>query len=114
MYPPDCMGSSMQAGEVLEPRTVLLEFPIHMERTAFRSAVTRSIQIATWTRQSWRTTRIARVPMASQRSEEHTSELQSRGHLVCRLLLEKKISFRRGGLGWTYVARRDLRALDVR
>src|SRR2546422_1679160 len=26
----------------------------------------------------------------SQRSEEHTSELQSRLHLVCRLLLEKK------------------------
>src|SRR5437660_10687057 len=27
-----------------------------------------------------------------RRSEEHTSELQSRGHLVCRLLLEKKIT----------------------
>src|SRR5690625_5715264 len=27
---------------------------------------------------------------ATQRSEEHTSELQSRGHIVCRLLLEKK------------------------
>src|SRR5690625_7017453 len=27
---------------------------------------------------------------AEVRSEEHTSELQSRGHLVCRLLLEKK------------------------
>src|SRR5690625_1233306 len=27
---------------------------------------------------------------AHNRSEEHTSELQSRGHLVCRLLLEKK------------------------
>src|SRR5215208_8158737 len=27
---------------------------------------------------------------ARGRSEEHTSELQSRGHLVCRLLLEKK------------------------
>src|SRR5690625_3041471 len=26
----------------------------------------------------------------TERSEEHTSELQSRGHLVCRLLLEKK------------------------
>src|SRR5690625_6997282 len=26
----------------------------------------------------------------NKRSEEHTSELQSRGHLVCRLLLEKK------------------------
>src|SRR5690625_6610679 len=32
-----------------------------------------------------RLTETARV-----RSEEHTSELQSRGHLVCRLLLEKK------------------------
>src|SRR5690625_6810471 len=30
------------------------------------------------------------------RSEEHTSELQSRGHLVCRLLLEKKKSDNRG------------------
>src|SRR5690625_6886976 len=29
-------------------------------------------------------------PESSIRSEEHTSELQSRGHLVCRLLLEKK------------------------
>src|SRR5439155_25777017 len=28
--------------------------------------------------------------MRRSRSEEHTSELQSRGHLVCRLLLEKK------------------------
>src|SRR5690625_3875964 len=28
------------------------------------------------------------VPQTLQRSEEHTSELQSRGHLVCRLLLE--------------------------
>src|SRR5690625_5498020 len=29
-------------------------------------------------------------PQPNARSEEHTSELQSRGHLVCRLLLEKK------------------------
>src|SRR5690625_6466936 len=28
--------------------------------------------------------------LTGKRSEEHTSELQSRGHLVCRLLLEKK------------------------
>src|SRR5437870_7413533 len=28
--------------------------------------------------------------VSKERSEEHTSELQSRGHLVCRLLLEKK------------------------
>src|SRR5437870_9508315 len=31
-----------------------------------------------------------KVPEHYVRSEEHTSELQSRGHLVCRLLLEKK------------------------
>src|SRR5690625_1325149 len=30
------------------------------------------------------------LPALLERSEEHTSELQSRGHLVCRLLLEKK------------------------
>src|SRR2546429_3448233 len=30
------------------------------------------------------------VCIAAKRSEEHTSELQSRLHLVCRLLLEKK------------------------
>src|SRR2546422_5966487 len=30
------------------------------------------------------------TPSLSSRSEEHTSELQSRLHLVCRLLLEKK------------------------
>src|SRR3989442_9378021 len=30
-----------------------------------------------------------------QRSEEHTSELQSRPHLVCRLLLEKKKNFQK-------------------
>src|SRR2546422_1752076 len=29
-------------------------------------------------------------PLQQRRSEEHTSELQSRLHLVCRLLLEKK------------------------
>src|SRR5207253_6134104 len=29
------------------------------------------------------------TPYPRTRSEEHTSELQSRGHLVCRLLLEK-------------------------
>src|SRR5690625_7535996 len=37
-----------------------------------------------------RTWRQGAHPAARKRSEEHTSELQSRGHLVCRLLLEKK------------------------
>src|SRR5437870_7919245 len=36
------------------------------------------------------------VILLPERSEEHTSELQSRGHLVCRLLLEKKKCQSRG------------------
>src|SRR5690606_40993763 len=36
----------------------------------------------------WKTSRFA--PSGLKRSEEHTSELQSRENLVCRLLLEKK------------------------
>src|SRR5260363_88741 len=40
------------------------------------------------TRQIWRRWRSIMAP--ARRSEEHTSELQSPDHLVCRLLLEKK------------------------
>src|SRR2546429_4327958 len=39
----------------------------------------------------WKTARrLGRGGVLMKRSEEHTSELQSRLHLVCRLLLEKK------------------------
>src|ERR1039458_3250648 len=37
--------------------------------------------------------RLPREPVSHGRSEEHTSELQSLRHLVCRLLLEKKQHF---------------------
>src|SRR5207253_10958393 len=45
---------------------------------------------ANWAR--WRNSRAGYMVWATlpSRSEEHTSELQSRGHLVCRLLLEKQ------------------------
>src|SRR5437660_5736121 len=36
---------------------------------------------------------VTQLQQPADRSEEHTSELQSRGHLVCRLLLEKKKSW---------------------
>src|SRR5690625_6355453 len=42
-------------------------------------------QLGTWIQSRHETLPIA----VEQRSEEHTSELQSRGQLVCRLLLEK-------------------------
>src|SRR5437870_8284777 len=42
-----------------------------------------------------------------RRSEEHTSELQSRGHLVCRLLLEKKKK-KRHNYNYEYIKRFQL------
>src|SRR2546429_5896879 len=42
------------------------------------------------------------------RSEEHTSELQSRLHLVCRLLLEKKKRFRHNAPPLTAVSHHDV------
>src|SRR5690625_6109266 len=49
--------------------------------------VTDSIPLSAAARQC---ERIRLLTLSRMRSEEHTSELQSRGHLVCRLLLEKK------------------------
>src|SRR3712207_8496062 len=43
------------------------------------------------------------VPVRGLRSEEHTSELQSRQYLVCRLLLEKKTTTPRT-LSYTYIS----------
>src|SRR5439155_26399467 len=58
---------------------------------ARRSAKTRPSTIASYPRASWHPLAdTRRLYSAAFRSEEHTSELQSRGHLVCRLLLEKK------------------------
>src|SRR5688572_32622510 len=39
--------------------------------------------------QAWRSPRARREAPGRERSEEHTSELQSQSNLVCRLLLEK-------------------------
>src|SRR5439155_17753534 len=56
----------------------------------------------TWTAQHFPSlARGSAAPSTSDRSEEHTSELQSRGHLVCRLLLEKKNTLHSSGC-WRY------------
>src|SRR5690554_7557536 len=46
----------------------------------------------------------AAAPCIDVRSEEHTSELQSRPHLVCRLLLEKKNNPDRDAVNMAYTA----------
>src|SRR3712207_8368674 len=64
------------------PRSTLFPYT-----TLFRSLATRTSS-ATWTGCSHCSSRGGWT--SASRSEEHTSELQSRQYLVCRLLLEKK------------------------
>src|SRR5207253_4323930 len=61
---------AMQLARTLAVPTVCWVWPMHQIRVA-----------GFW---------VANICATRFRSEEHTSELQSRGHLVCRLLLEKK------------------------
>src|SRR5689334_24010999 len=73
------------------PRSTLFPYT-----TLFRSRLRQNCLTAQDHRRQWlhcaRPCRAqsAKKPMTCCRSEEHTSELQSQFHLVCRLLLEKK------------------------
>src|SRR5258707_9912844 len=62
-----------------------------VEDTLFGSTDVADVSWITPTVQAWVACYAFGTPLHSwQRSEEHTSELQSRQYLVCRLLLEKK------------------------
>src|SRR3989442_6319254 len=68
------------------PRSTLFPYT-----TLFRSVFTPvARQASTPSRTSLALPNSVTSPSQRSRSEEHTSELQSRPHLVCRLLLEKK------------------------
>src|SRR5690625_6897064 len=77
----------LPSGPRLAAKTFLLRPPQSRRRTA-------AVRLSTESTRGYPT---VRAPVFGRleaglpsRSEEHTSELQSRGHLVCRLLLEKK------------------------
>src|SRR5205823_12324318 len=72
------------------PRSTLFPYT-----TLFRSWTTRlqkapSILSPSGSPKRWGPRESASMPSVRERSEEHTSELQSLAYLVCRLLLEKK------------------------
>src|SRR3712207_6985793 len=78
----------------LFPYTTLFRSRARSSASASRadaSAASRE-RSASASRNTWAASARARAstPEASERSEEHTSELQSRQYLVCRLLLDKK------------------------
>src|SRR5258708_17959158 len=66
------------------PRSTLFPYT-----TLFRSMI-RGCHVKCSRDMPTNTTSSCNIPPQSARSEEHTSELQSPDHLVCRLLLEKK------------------------
>src|SRR5262245_62425906 len=77
------------------PRSTLFPYT-----TLFRSnSIARTV---VWVVASMAILRVAPARAGSPRSEEHTSELQSLRHLVCRLLLEKKNIHERLE-GWLHV-----------
>src|SRR2546422_4931274 len=72
------------------PRSTLFPYT-----TLFRSGLLRRRQILEVRLHLGDVGLLLRVSELRDRSEEHTSELQSRLHLVCRLLLEKKKKIKR-------------------
>src|SRR5439155_25286290 len=58
--------------------------------SALAPAAIANLQVVLPHRKAQLTRTALKYAARTTRSEEHTSELQSRGHLVCRLLLEKK------------------------
>src|SRR2546422_5455455 len=66
------------------PRSTLFPYTTLFRSSAVRPSARRARSAARRRHPSWSLT------PTGIRSEEHTSELQSRLHLVCRLLLEKK------------------------
>src|SRR5206468_10918755 len=68
------------------PRSTLFPYTtLFRSRTAPGTGASATTDTSTWAGCASRT-----PPRPGRRSEEHTSELQSRSDLVCRLLLEKK------------------------
>src|SRR2546425_3950523 len=80
----------------LFPYTTLFRSPGHRPRRRPTSALRPSVPFRPYATVAHEVTRSrrkmqgGRSPQARDRSEEHTSELQSLAYLVCRLLLEKK------------------------
>src|SRR3712207_8956074 len=86
------------------PRSTLFPYTTLFRSKRFRQVwATSAVDHGAWARKrlrpdkvacatTWRTKPVSVRDSWQSRSEEHTSELQSRQYLVCRLLLEKKTS----------------------
>src|SRR5690625_6116708 len=97
---PEAMKKTIQAKELLEHGQVKTIFEavqeVDLSRSAYYKYKDTVFPFKTLVKEKIITLffhiedRTGTLSRLLKRSEEHTSELQSRGHLVCRLLLEKK------------------------
>src|SRR5256885_3317049 len=78
------------------PRSTLFPYTTLFRSARFRFELAQGLRVIT-ARFGGEHFGIAHHPFALERSEEHTSELQSPCNLVCRLLLEKKNTTHIGG-----------------
>src|SRR2546422_4426945 len=85
LFPYTTLFRSRSAGAISGPTTITASPLSRYRRLSHASMAASSIGAA-----SPPPPPITRTRRSPARSEEHTSELQSRLHLVCRLLLEKK------------------------
>src|SRR5258707_2364294 len=83
LFPYTPLFRSMNAMKSVIPAAPFKPFPVLLTRRLIEAASSRDLGLDGEV--SW----LSRMLFA-MRSEEHTSELQSRQYLVCRLLLEKK------------------------
>src|SRR2546422_4507731 len=75
----------------LFPYTTLFRSHSNLQTMCHRELICIHKQLIRKSRSKFHELKAAKlVSLTHERSEEHTSELQSRLHLVCRLLLEKK------------------------
>src|SRR3989442_3450305 len=72
------------------PRSTLFPYTTLFRSTLGSDADFSGVQLVLRDQEVGGSNPLAPTPSIIVRSEEHTSELQSRPHLVCRLLLEKK------------------------
>src|SRR5690606_41792552 len=92
-HPLDChpsLSARRPPARPLLPYTTLFRSSASSGACSTASSPYRPSETRTTTRESERCGHFAETNVAALRSEEHTSELQSRENLVCRLLLEKK------------------------
>src|SRR5205814_3897295 len=87
LFPYTTLFRSVQGQRILLPRADIARETLAEELRHHGAEVD---EVTTYHTLEWRNEELELPTLLRERSEEHTSELQSLRHLVCRLLLEKK------------------------